>query len=159
MGKLRFEALKKLNERPKIHVELPTPNISQFFGQNVFGIEQMRATLAPAVFKKVSSAIKNHEKIDETTADAVASAAKSWAIAKGATHFTHWFQPLTEERQKNTILFLTPFPELKNSKEVNSFSRNLTLLHSLAAVSAVRLRLVAIQHGIRPLRCSFMEGH
>jgi len=95
MGKLRFEALKKLNDRPKIHVELPTPNISLFFGQNVFGIEQMRATLAPAVFKKVSSAIKNHEKIDETTADAVASAAKSWAIAKGATHFTHWFQPLT----------------------------------------------------------------
>ncbi len=95
MAKLRFEALKKLNDRPKVHVDLPTPNISQFFGQNVFGIEQMRSTLAPAVFKKVSSAIKNHEKIDETTADAVASAAKSWAIAKGATHFTHWFQPLT----------------------------------------------------------------
>jgi glutamine synthetase len=58
-------------------------------------MEQMRATLAPAVFKKVSNAIKNHEKIDEATADAVASAAKSWAIAKGATHFTHWFQPMT----------------------------------------------------------------
>jgi glutamine synthetase len=58
-------------------------------------MEQMRSTLAPAVFKKVSNAIKNHEKIDEVTADAVASAAKSWAIAKGATHFTHWFQPMT----------------------------------------------------------------
>ncbi|MGC4023354.1 MAG: glutamine synthetase III [Cyclobacteriaceae bacterium] len=95
MAKLRFEALKKLNERHKVHTELPTPHISQFFGENVFGMEQMRGTLAPAVFKKVSSAIKNHEKIDETTADAVASAAKSWAIAKGATHFTHWFQPMT----------------------------------------------------------------
>jgi glutamine synthetase len=95
MALLRFEALKKLNERPKIHVELSTPNISEFFGENVFGIEQMRATLAPAVYKKVSHAIKNHEKIDETTADAVASAAKSWAITKGATHFTHWFQPMT----------------------------------------------------------------
>jgi len=95
MAKLRFEALKKLNDRHKIHTELPTPHISQFFGENVFGIEQMRGTLAPAVFKKVSNAIKNHEKIDETTADAVASAAKSWAIAKGATHFTHWFQPMT----------------------------------------------------------------
>jgi glutamine synthetase len=95
MAKLRFEALKKLNERQKVHTELPTPHISQFFGENVFGIEQMRATLAPAVFKKVSNAIKNHEKIDEATADAVASAAKSWAIAKGATHFTHWFQPMT----------------------------------------------------------------
>ncbi|HEV8512628.1 MAG TPA: glutamine synthetase III, partial [Cyclobacteriaceae bacterium] len=95
MATLRFEALKKLNDRGKVHVDLPTPNISQFFGENVFGLDKMRATLAPAVFKKVSSAIKNHEKIDETTADAVASAAKSWAIAKGATHFTHWFQPMT----------------------------------------------------------------
>lgn len=95
MAQLRFEALKKLNERSKVHVESASPNISKFFGENVFGMEQMRATLAPAVFKKVSQAIKNHEKIDETTADAVASAAKSWAITKGATHFTHWFQPMT----------------------------------------------------------------
>jgi glutamine synthetase len=95
MATLRFDALKKLNDRGKVHVDLPTPNISQFFGENVFGLDKMRATLAPAVFKKVSSAIKNHEKIDEATADAVASAAKSWAIAKGATHFTHWFQPMT----------------------------------------------------------------
>ncbi len=95
MAKLRFEALKKLNDRTKVHVDLPTPNISQFFGENVFGLDKMRATLAPAIFKKVSSAIKNHEKIDETTADAVAAAAKSWAIGKGATHFTHWFQPMT----------------------------------------------------------------
>jgi glutamine synthetase len=95
MAQLRFEALKKLNDRPKITADAITPNISQFFGENVFGMEQMRATLAPAVFKKVSNAIKNHEKIDEVTADAVAAAAKSWAISKGATHFTHWFQPMT----------------------------------------------------------------
>lgn len=95
MSQLRFEALKKLHDRSKVHVEPSTPHISRFFGENVFGMEQMRSTLAPAVFKKVSNAIKNHEKIDEATADAVASAAKSWAIAKGATHFTHWFQPMT----------------------------------------------------------------
>lgn len=95
MAQLRFEALKKLNERSRVHVEQPASVVSKLFGENVFGIEQMRATLAPAIFKKVSQAIKNHEKIDETTADAVASAAKSWAMAKGATHFTHWFQPMT----------------------------------------------------------------
>ena len=95
MSHLRFEALKRLHDRTKVHAEPSSPNISKFFGENVFGMEQMRATLAPAVFKKVSNAIKNHEKIDEATADAVASAAKSWAIAKGATHFTHWFQPMT----------------------------------------------------------------
>lgn len=95
MAHLRFKALDQLATRPKIHVELPAAKISDFFGENVFTIEEMRATLAPAVFKKVSQAIRNGEKIDEVTADAVASAAKSWAITKGATHFTHWFQPLT----------------------------------------------------------------
>lgn len=95
MAHLRFKALDQLATRPKIHVELPAAKISDFFGESVFTIEEMRATLAPAVFKKVSQAIRNGEKIDEVTADAVASAAKSWAITKGATHFTHWFQPLT----------------------------------------------------------------
>ncbi len=95
MAHLRFEALKQLSERPHVHVDLPTPHVSRFFGENVFGIEQMRATLSPAVFKKVSQAIRNHEKIDEATADAVAAAAKSWAMEKGASHFTHWFQPMT----------------------------------------------------------------
>jgi len=95
MAKLRFDALKRLNEREKVEVKAPEGVVSNFFGENVFGSEQLRGTLAPAVYKKVSSAIKNHEKIDETTADAVAAAAKSWAMAKGATHFTHWFQPMT----------------------------------------------------------------
>lgn len=76
-------------------VELPGGKVSDFFGQNVFGMEQMRANLAPAVYKKVSAAIKNHEKIDEPTADMIAAAVKTWAMAKGATHFTHWFQPMT----------------------------------------------------------------
>ncbi len=95
MAQLRFEALKRLSERPRVHVDLPAPTVSKLFGENVYGIEQMRGTLSPAVFRKVSQAIKNHEKIDEDTADAVASAVKSWAISKGATHFTHWFQPMT----------------------------------------------------------------
>jgi glutamine synthetase len=95
MAHLRFEALKKVNNRTKIISDSPGPNISKIFGEYVFGMEQMRATLAPAVFKQVSKAIKHHEKIDEVTADAVAAAAKSWAIGRGATHFTHWFQPMT----------------------------------------------------------------
>ena len=95
MAYLRFEALKKVNERLPVTVSSPSPQISDFFGENVFGAEEMRASLAPAVFKKVTAAIKNHEKIDDTTADAVAAAAKSWAMTKSATHFTHWFQPMT----------------------------------------------------------------
>lgn len=95
MAYLRFKALKTLNERPSVPVTSPGPKVSDFFGENVFGKEQMRASLAPAVFSKVTAAIKNHDKIDDITADAVASAAKSWAMSKGSTHFTHWFQPMT----------------------------------------------------------------
>ncbi|MBX2945690.1 MAG: glutamine synthetase III [Cyclobacteriaceae bacterium] len=95
MAQLRFEALKRLNDIPRMHMDLPSPRVSDFFGENVFSMDQMRASLSPAVYKKVSQAIKYHEKIDEDTADAVASAVKSWALNKGATHFTHWFQPLT----------------------------------------------------------------
>ena len=95
MAYLRFEALKKLNDRTSVTVDLPAAKVSDFFGNNVFGMEQMRANLAPGVYKKVSAAIKNHEKIDEPTADMIAAAVKTWAMAKGATHFTHWFQPMT----------------------------------------------------------------
>ncbi len=95
MAHLRFRALEQLSSRSKIHVEMPSAKASDFFGENVFGVEQMRATLASSVFKQVSQSIKHGEKVDPVTADAVAVAVKSWALSKGATHFTHWFQPLT----------------------------------------------------------------
>src|SRR5690606_33118955 len=121
MAHLRFEALKKLNERAPVQVDFPTPHVSKFFGEYVYGMEQMRATLSPAIFKKVSNAIKNHEKIDESTADAVASAAKSWAISKGATHFTHWFQPMTggtAEKHDSFFDALTGIEKFKGSELV-----------------------------------------
>ena len=52
MAHLRFEALKKLSERQRVHVDLPSPNVSKFFGENVFGAEQMRGTLSPECIKK-----------------------------------------------------------------------------------------------------------
>lgn len=95
MAHLRFRALEQLSNRPKIHVDLPSAKTSDFFGESTFGLSQMKSTLSSDVFKQVSQSIKNGQKIDTVTADAVAVAVKSWALAKGATHFTHWFQPLT----------------------------------------------------------------
>jgi glutamine synthetase len=95
MAYLRFKALETLSSRLRVPVEQPSLSVSDFFNENVFGMEQMRAALSPAIFGRVSHAIIRGEKVDETTADAVAIAVKSWAIGKGATHFTHWFQPLT----------------------------------------------------------------
>jgi glutamine synthetase len=95
MAHLRFRALEQLSNRQKIHVEFPSAKASDFFGENIFGLSQMKTTLSSDVFKQVSQSIKNGQKIDTVTADAVAVAVKSWALAKGASHFTHWFQPLT----------------------------------------------------------------
>ncbi|MEQ8242994.1 MAG: glutamine synthetase III [Fulvivirga sp.] len=94
MAHLRFKALDLANNRPKVQVD-SNGKISEYFASDVFGLPQMQAILSPDVFKKVKKIIYDGSKIDNETADAVASAAKSWALSKGATHFTHWFQPLT----------------------------------------------------------------
>ncbi|KXX70072.1 glutamine synthetase III [Flammeovirga sp. SJP92] len=95
MTNLRFNALETASARTAKEVEAPSNKISDYFGEDCFGLPQMKAALAPAIYKKVESAVKYGTKIDEATADAVASAVMTWAVSKGVTHHTHWFQPLT----------------------------------------------------------------
>ncbi|WP_202928165.1 glutamine synthetase III family protein [Cyclobacterium salsum] len=95
MATLRQKALMKVQSRPKVTAVAPSLKISDYFGSQVFGLKEMQETLASPVFKKVSTAIDKGTKIDMSTADEVATAVKSWALSKGATHYTHWFQPLT----------------------------------------------------------------
>ena len=96
MAHLRFKALDQVNSRTEVKaIPPPTPTISEYFGQDVFGKKEMQKMLSPDVFKKVSVAIDNGNKIDEKTASAVAAGAKNWAMSKDITHYTHWFQPLT----------------------------------------------------------------
>lgn len=95
MAILRFKALEVVGERQRKDVPMPAQKASEYFGMNVFGTEAMRATLSSEYFKKLQSAIKNGTKVERNVADAVASAMRTWAMSKGATHYTHWFQPLT----------------------------------------------------------------
>jgi glutamine synthetase len=69
--------------------------VSEYFGENTFGLSQMKEALSPDVYHRITEAIKKGTQIDEDTANVIALAIKSWALSKGATHFTHWFQPLT----------------------------------------------------------------
>lgn len=96
MTHLRFKALDQVSDRKEVKA-LPAPSdkISDYFGQDVFGLEQMKSTLSSEVFKVVNTAIKKGKKINIDTASEVAAAAKTWAMNKGITHYTHWFQPLT----------------------------------------------------------------
>ncbi|MFI5219676.1 MAG: glutamine synthetase III, partial [Bacteroidia bacterium] len=73
----------------------PSPKISDYFGSNVFSKDTMQKFLSKEVFKEVSSAIESAQQINRKVAEQVATAMMAWAINKGATHYTHWFQPLT----------------------------------------------------------------
>jgi glutamine synthetase len=95
MATLRKESLMVVQARERISTEAPSLKISDYFGSQVFGLKEMQESLAPSIYKRVSSAIEKGAKIDATSAEEVATAVKTWALSKGVTHYTHWFQPLT----------------------------------------------------------------
>ncbi len=95
MSTIRFKAFEKAIERTPLKVEEKTSKRSQIFGINVFNDEAMLQSMTKEAYRSVKDAIQYGKKIDRKTADQVASAMKEWSISKGATHYTHWFQPLT----------------------------------------------------------------
>jgi glutamine synthetase len=94
MSTLRFHAIKETFNRPVIDVKEPQRR-SDIFGSNVFNNAAMRQFLTKDSFKSVQDAVVNGSKINRAIADHISTGMKEWAIAKGATHYTHWFQPLT----------------------------------------------------------------
>jgi glutamine synthetase len=95
MAEFRFRSLEQAWSRTYTEVKAPSNKISDYFGEYAFGLERMKETLSPDVYNKVNYYINKGKKIDSETADAVAAAVKTWAMSKGITHYTHWFQPLT----------------------------------------------------------------
>ena len=95
MSILRFEAIKKAQDRPYIKVIPPSEKISDYFACNVFNDMAMRQHLNSDTYKKLKAAIAKGEPISLELADSVAAGMKTWAMSKGVTHYTHWFQPLT----------------------------------------------------------------
>ena len=95
MAILRFKALELVDQRQPLPVLAADERRSDSFGKNVFNLDAMRATMPSDYFKKLQTAIKQGATVERSVADAVASAMKTWAMTKGATHYTHWFQPLT----------------------------------------------------------------
>lgn len=83
-------------------------DVEEIFGQNTFGLAEMKSRLPKSVYKKITATIEKGEPFDETVADAVALAMKEWAVEKGATHYTHWFQPLTGRTAEKHDSFITP---------------------------------------------------
>ncbi len=82
--------------------------VSEFFGENVFDLEKMKRYLSTEAYKAVVDAIELGEKIDRNLADQIASGMKAWAVKMGATHYTHWFHPLTDATAEKHEAFIDP---------------------------------------------------
>ena len=86
-------------------------SVTDYFGSMVFDDRQMRARLSDKVYKSLRKTIDEGKKLDSGVAEYVALAMKEWALEKGATHFTHWFQPLTGVTAEKHDSFITPSPD------------------------------------------------
>ncbi len=106
MAKLRFEALKQVSSRETYKLDYHKKRLSEYFGVNVFGEEAMRMYLTKDAYRAVQRANEKGVAIERDVADSVAAGLKAWAIERGATHYTHWFQPLTESTAEKHDGFL-----------------------------------------------------
>ena len=95
-------------------------NVAEIFGENVFNDSVMQARLPKKVYKKLHEVMEEGRELDRETADVVAHEMKEWAIEKGATHYTHWFQPLTGVTAEKHDSFITA--PMENGKVLMSFS-------------------------------------
>src|SRR5688572_11526141 len=106
----RMSVTREIAGRPVRPLEdsAPRPNrISEYFGINTFGTRQLRDTLSKTDYDRLVASVRQGKKLDVDVAPAVAKAIKEWAISRGATHFTHWFQPQTGLTAEKHDAFLT----------------------------------------------------
>ncbi|PZX20750.1 glutamine synthetase [Breznakibacter xylanolyticus] len=96
MATLRFQALKEFLEKKPVEVKLPSTKVSDYYGKLVFNEDVMKRFLSKDIYSAVLEAMKSGEPIDRKIANSVAAGMKAWAMENGATHYTHWFQPLTD---------------------------------------------------------------
>ena len=96
MEALRFQVVGEAFKKKPLDVKMPSERPSKFFGKKVFNREKMYKYLPKDVYEKIIDVMDNGAQLDREVADAVAAGMKQWATENGVTHYTHWFQPLTE---------------------------------------------------------------
>jgi glutamine synthetase len=124
-AKARFDAIREVNTRTPRKFDPPRDEqgkrlrISDFFGVNTFDIHKMKEKLPRDVYTKLLETIETGSKLDRDVANTVAHAIKEWALARGVTHFTHWFQPQTGSTAEKHDAFLS-FDD--NGRTIEKFS-------------------------------------
>lgn len=108
MSHLRFSALEDIRKRKAVEVQLPSVKTSEYFGSNVFDLKKMQEYLSEEAYESVKQAVERGSKIERKVAEQIASGIKSWALDRGATHYTHWFQPLHGTTAEKHDAFFQP---------------------------------------------------
>ena len=96
MSNLRFQVVEEAFKKKPLDVKTPAERPSEYFGKYVFTREKMHHYLPADIYEKMIDVMDNGARLDRSIADAVADGMKQWALEMGVTHYTHWFQPLTE---------------------------------------------------------------
>lgn len=107
MSTLRFKAIENLSRLQERDICLDK-KLSEYYCENVFSLDTMREYLTKEAYKSILGAVEHGEKINREIADQIAVALKDWALAKGVTHYTHWFQPLTGATAEKHDSFFNP---------------------------------------------------
>ena len=92
----RFNAVEKASNRKAVEAVTPNQKVSEYYGENVFNRKAMKKYLSKETYKALTHSIDNGTPIDREIANHVAAGMRMWALEKGVTHYTHWFQPLTD---------------------------------------------------------------
>ncbi|TAE37880.1 MAG: glutamine synthetase type III [Sphingobacteriales bacterium] len=108
MSTIRFQALQAVLGRSIPEVTPPSSKISDFYSANVFDKVKMKAFMSKEAYQAIADAAENGTPIDRSIAEHIATAMKSWAMGKGVTHYTHWFQPLTGNTAEKHDSFFEP---------------------------------------------------
>ena len=108
MANHRFQSLEAAAQKAPVELNIPDEGIPSYFGEMVFNRKAMRDYLGNEAYKSVVAAMELGKKIDLSMADQIASGMKAWALNKGATHYTHWFQPLTGATAEKHDSFFEP---------------------------------------------------
>ena len=136
-------------------------HLPEYFGQNVFSLKVMREYLSAKAYASIEKTIKEGGKVEAAIADEVAEGMKKWAISKGATHFTHWFQPLTGTTAEKHDSFITWDGQggvILSFGGENSSRVNRMRLRSPQAVCVRLSKRAVIPAGIQHLRRSLKKA-
>lgn len=122
MPNIRFSALEEASRRRPVDFASNRARVSEIYGTYTFNQRAMQEYMSREAYGSVLSAIEKGTKIDRGMADQIASGMKSWAIAMGATHYTHWFQPLTGATAEKHDSFFEP---TKDGRAIETFTGSL----------------------------------